>query len=84
MIKITKIQEYEFEMPDSCYYCPVLKSDHDMNCCINSCELKKDPDWTKETVNANYDKRDPKCPLEDGKSYTIYTHNRDEKQISVE
>ena len=83
MIKIVEVHETDFEMPNSCYNCPAFKTTQDSNYHVDTCKLKKDSDWVNETVSASCDKRDPNCPLDDGKSYKIYTYGRNEKQISV-
>ena len=78
MIRITKTQEWDFEMPKSCSKCPMSDSyDSGEGFWIECCNLKKaldkSGDWTKHTIDYRTmrEQRDKNCPLVDGKTYNI-------------
>ena len=68
MIHVTKTQKWDFDMPKSCFGCPMHDMVRDSGCTIDVCNLIRGC-W--ETINVNEKKRDKKCPLVDGQTYTI-------------
>ena len=79
MIHVTKIQRWDFEIPNRCIDCPMRKSTQYGNAEIEYCLLKNNENWVENTIthsrrvypnNIQYF-RDRNCPAKDGQSYTI-------------
>lgn len=68
MIHVTKTQKWDFDMPKSCFGCPMHDTVRDGGCTLDFCELIKGCCYV---VNVDKNKRDKKCPLVDGQTYII-------------
>ena len=79
MVHVTKIQHWDFELPNRCVDCPMRTSEPYGNATIESCLLKNNKNWVDNTIvhsrniypNTRQYFRDKNCPAKDGQSYTI-------------
>jgi len=71
MVHVTKTQQWDFEIPDTCVKCPMHYSGRGEGFSIEYCMLKKDRDFPYNTVKLREDSRDDNCPAENGQSYAI-------------